>query len=183
MEDMRCARMAEQLPDLRPSLMRAVMRPGRRRAELERLSEVGFEFPSTNYRRVNGSDYRFAWGASDGPRADGNYASSIVKVDVRTGTSSAFTDGERIYGEPVFVARPGGVDEDDGVLLSVGAGEGAATSALAIIDARTMALLASAEVPDAIPLGFHGSFIRSQGGGTGDHGDPPGMPARAEHMQ
>jgi beta,beta-carotene 9',10'-dioxygenase len=163
MNDLRVDRMVEQLPDLRPSLVRVVMRPGRRRAERETLSDAGFEFPSTNYRRVNGGDYRFVWGAADGPRPDGSYASSIVKVDVRTGAFSAFSDGERVYGEPVFVARPGGGDEDDGVLLSVGTSQRADTSALAIIDAKTMALVASAEVPNAIPLGFHGSFIRQHG--------------------
>jgi len=161
MDDLRVERMAERLPDLRPSLIRIAMRRGRQRAELETLSDTGFEFPSTHYRRVSGSDYRFAWGAADGPQADGGYASSIVKVDVRTGASSAFSDGERVYGEPVFVARPGGSDEDDGVLLSVGASKRADASALAVIDAGTMALVASAEVPSSIPLGFHGSFIRA----------------------
>jgi beta,beta-carotene 9',10'-dioxygenase len=163
MDELRVDRMVERLPDLRPSLVRIVLRPGRQRAELETLSAVGFEFPSINYRSVSGRDYRFAWGAADGPRADGSYGSSIVKIDVRTGKSSVFTDGERIYGEPVFVARPGGTDEDDGVLLSVGASERSDASALAIIDARTMALVARAEVPGAIPLGFHGSFMRSTG--------------------
>lgn len=163
MNELRIERMVEQLPDLRPSLVRFIMRPGRRRAEREALSDVGFEFPSTSYRRVNGADYQFCWGAADGPQTDGSYASSIVKVDVRTGVSSSFSDGDRIYGEPVFVARPGGVDEDDGVLLTVGTSQRAETSALAIIDAKTMALLASAEVPSAIPLGFHGSFIRKGG--------------------
>jgi beta,beta-carotene 9',10'-dioxygenase len=162
-DEMRVDQMVEQLPDLRPSLVRLVMRPGRRRAEREKLSDAGFEFPSTNYRRVNGGDYRFVWGAADGPQPDDSYASSVVKVDVRTGASSAFSDRDRIYGEPVFVARPGGEGEDDGVLLAVGTSQRGETSALAIIDAKTMALLASAEVPDAIPLGFHGSFIRNNG--------------------
>jgi len=163
MDDLRVERMVDHLPDLRPSLVRITMHPSRRRAKVEKLSDTGFEFPSTNYRKVNGSDYRFAWGAADGPRGDGSYASSIVKVDVRAGSASAFSDGERVYGEPVFVARPGGSDEDDGVLLSVGASARVDTSALVIIDAKTMVLLASAEVPKAIPLGFHGSFIREQG--------------------
>jgi beta,beta-carotene 9',10'-dioxygenase len=166
MEELRVDRMIEKLPDLRPSLVRIAMHPGRRRAALETLSETGFEFPSTNYRMVNGSDYRFVWGAADGPASKGGYASSVVKVDVRTGESSAFSDAERVYGEPVFVARPGGRDEDDGVLLSVGASTRADTSALVIIDARTMALVASAEVPNAIPLGFHGSFVRRNGAGA-----------------
>lgn len=163
-EELRVDRMVQQLPELRPTLVRLVMRPGRRRAAYETLSDAGFEFPSTNYRRVNGEDYRFVWGAADGPQPDGSYASSVVKVDLRTGLSRSFSDGERIYGEPVFVARPGGKDEDDGVLLSVGSSQRAETSALAIIDAQTMALLASAEVPKAIPLGFHGSFLRRQAG-------------------
>jgi carotenoid cleavage dioxygenase-like enzyme len=158
-DDLRVERMVEQLPDLRPSLVRIVMHPGRTRAELEPLSDVGFEFPSTNYRRVNGSNYRFAWGAADGPEAADGYSSSIVKVDVRTGKSSAFSDGERVYGEPVFVSRPGGSDEDDGVLLSVGTSQRADSAALVIIDAKAMVPLATVEVPKSIPLGFHGSFI------------------------
>ncbi len=161
MDDLRVDRMVEHLPDLRPSLVRLVMHPGRKRVEIHKLSNAGFEFPSTNYRKVNGNDYRFVWGAADAPEADGSYGSSIVKVDVRTGTSSAFSDGGHIYGEPVFVGRPGGSDEDDGVLLSVGTSKQADTSALAIIDAMTMTLVASAEVPNSIPLGFHGSFIRT----------------------
>lgn len=163
MEELRVDRMLAKLPNLRPSLVRLVMRPGRRRAEREPLGDAGFEFPSINYRQVSGRDYRFVWGASDGPQAEGGYASTIVKVDVHTGALSTFADGEHIYGEPVFVARPGSTDEDDGVLLSVGSSQHAETSALAILDAKTMQLLASAEVSKAIPLGFHGSFIREHG--------------------
>ena len=159
MFDLRVERMIERLTDLRPSLVRLALRPGRTRVEVQRLSDVGFEFPSTNYRRVNGGDYRFAWGASDGPHAASDYPSSVVKVDLRSGKSTAFSDGERVYGEPIFVARPGGSDEDYGVVLSVGTSQRAETSALAVIDARTMTLLAKADVPNAIPLGFHGSFI------------------------
>jgi carotenoid cleavage dioxygenase-like enzyme len=159
-EDLRVDRMAEQLPDLRPSLVRIVAQPEKRRAMVEKLSDTGFEFPSIHLLKVSGSDYRYAWGAADGPHLDGGYPSSIVKVDLRGGATRSFCDGERIYGEPIFVARPGGRDEDDGVLLTVGSGQRTQTSALAIIDARSMALLAHAEVPTAIPLGFHGSFIQ-----------------------
>lgn len=162
-ETLRVDRMIARLPDLRPSLVRIRMQPGRAAAVIETLSDVGFEFPSTNYRRVNGRGYRYAWGAAGGPRAEGGYASSVVKVDVHTGASASFADDERVYGEPVFVARPGARDEDDGVLLAVGSRKTTDTSALAVIDAKTMALVASAEVPVAIPLGFHGSFVRSQG--------------------
>jgi beta,beta-carotene 9',10'-dioxygenase len=167
MGDLRVKRMVEQLPDLRPSLVRMIMTPGKARAELETLSDAGFEFPSTNYQRVSGRDYRFAWGVADWPQSDGNYASSVVKLDLQTQESRTLSDGDLVYGEPVFVARPGATDEDDGVLLSVGASQRTDTSALAVIDARTMELLARAEVPSAIPLGFHGSFMRSADSNAG----------------
>ena len=98
--------MIAELPDLRPSLVRIVMRPGVERATVEKLSDVGFEFPSTNYKRVSGRPYRFAYGASDGHRAGGAYSSAIVKVDIETGGSTSFSDDTHIFGEPLFVSRP-----------------------------------------------------------------------------
>lgn len=159
---LRTDRMAATLPDLRPSLMRITMRPGVERATLEKLSDTGFEFPSTHYKVANGRPYRFAYGAADALDTRGAYASAIVKADIETGRSSTFSDGTHVFGEPLFVSRPGGADEDDGVLLTVGAAQSAESSILAVIDAKTMALVASAEVPSSIPLGFHGSFVRKE---------------------
>jgi carotenoid cleavage dioxygenase-like enzyme len=161
MASLRTDRMIAALPELRPALVRIVMRPGVERATVEKLSDVGFEFPSIHYKQVSGHPYRFAYGASDGHQADGAYTSAIVKVDVETGASTRFSDDRLIFGEPLFIARPNGNGEDDGVLLSVGSAKNSETSLLAIIDAKTLALLASAEVPSSIPLGFHGSFVRA----------------------
>jgi carotenoid cleavage dioxygenase-like enzyme len=160
---LRTERMVAALPELRPSLVRIVVRPGIERATVEQRSDVGFEFPTTHYKRVSGRPYRFAYGASDGHQAGGAYTSAIVKVDVETGASTSFSDDRLIFGEPLFVSRPQGDGEDDGALLSVGSAKNSETSLLAVIDARTMALLASAEVPSSIPLGFHGSFMRTAG--------------------
>jgi carotenoid cleavage dioxygenase-like enzyme len=161
MASMRTDRMVAELPELRPTLTRIVMRRGVERATVEKLSGVGFEFPSTNYKLVGGRPYRFAYGASDGHQG-GAYTSAIVKVDTGTGSALSFSDGTFIFGEPLFVSRPGG-DEDDGVLLTVGSSQDSEVSMLAIIDARSMALLASAKVQSSIPLGFHGSFLRKEG--------------------
>lgn len=162
MWSLRTDRMAAALPELRPSLIRLVMRPGVDRVAAEKLTDVGFEFPSIHYKRVSGRSYGFAYGASDGHLAGGAYTSAIVKVNIETGVSTSFSNGTHIFGEPLFVARPGGDAEDDGVLLTVGSAQNAESSALAVIDARTMALLASAEVRSSIPLGFHGSFVRKE---------------------
>ena len=150
-----------QLPDLRPSLVRLTMRPGTERATYEKLSDVGFEFPSTSYRRTNGHDYQFVWGAADGPAAAASYTSSLVKIDITTGASTSYGDDDHVFGEPVFVARPGASAEDDGVIVSVGSHRTEDRSSLVIVDAATMSLVASAEVARSIPLGFHGSFVRA----------------------
>jgi beta,beta-carotene 9',10'-dioxygenase len=160
MASLRPDRMLASLPELTPSLLRISMRPGVERATVEKLSNCGFEFPSVHYKRVSGRPYRFAYGASDGHQAGGAYTSAIVKVDLETGRSTSFSEPALIFGEPLFVARPQGDSEDDGVLLSVGSAKSSETSLLAVLDAKTLALLASAEVPSSIPLGFHGSFLR-----------------------
>jgi carotenoid cleavage dioxygenase-like enzyme len=155
---LRVERMAARLPELRPKLVRLVMRPGVERVAVEQLGDAGFEFPAVNYMRVSGRPYRYAYGAANG--WDGAaYTSAVVKTDLSTGTPAMFIDADYIVGEPLFVARPGGVEEDDGVLLAVGSRREGEASILAIIDARTMALVASATVPSAIALGFHGSFV------------------------
>lgn len=160
---LRVERMSQSLPELRPKLVRLTLRPGVERASLEHLTDVGFEFPATNYRRVNGRPYRFAWGAADGPEPDGTYSSALVKVELETGASRSFNDGVHVFGEPLFVAHPQAESEDDGVLLSVGSSKQDETALLAVVDAKTMALVASAAVPSSIPLGFHGSFQRQEG--------------------
>jgi carotenoid cleavage dioxygenase-like enzyme len=161
---LRIERLNDHLPELRPDLLRITMKPGQERANSETLSDSGFEFPSTNYRRVNGRDYRFAFGATVVPRQSG-YDSRVVKVDVTNGTTQSYATGIDVFGEPIFVANPNGNAEDDGVLVAVGSREGADVATLAVIDAKTMELLASAEVASAIPLGFHGSFLRQKGEG------------------
>jgi beta,beta-carotene 9',10'-dioxygenase len=160
---LRVARMAVRLPDLRPAPMRVVMREGVERAAIEPLGETGFEFPSINYRQASGRPYRYAYGAANGPHIGADYPSAIVKVDLERGGAASFSHPDFIFGEPLFVARPGAIDEDDGVLLAVGSRREGEMSMLAIIDAQTMTVAARASVPSAIPLGFHGSFVRQEG--------------------
>jgi torulene dioxygenase len=59
-------------------------------------------------------------------------------------------------GEAIFVPRPGGTEEDAGVLLSVVLNGSTGTSYLLCLDARTMTEMGRAEVGMAIGFGFHG---------------------------
>jgi carotenoid cleavage dioxygenase-like enzyme len=56
------------------------------------------------------------------------------------------------------VAAPDAAREDDGVVLSVVLDGATERSCLLVLDAATFAELARAEVPHAIPFGFHGQF-------------------------
>jgi beta,beta-carotene 9',10'-dioxygenase len=85
----------------------------------------------------------------------------IVKIELggaRATVRRWYEDG--CYpGEPVFVARPGGDAEDDGILLSVVLDTGARASFLLVLDAATLTERARAAVPHHIPFGFHGTHF------------------------
>jgi carotenoid cleavage dioxygenase-like enzyme len=57
------------------------------------------------------------------------------------------------------VARPGGVGEDDGVLLSVVLDAERGTSFLLVLAADSFTELARAELPHPVLLGYHGQFF------------------------
>ena len=61
-------------------------------------------------------------------------------------------------GEPVFVPKPGSVQEDDGLILSVVLDSNKETSFLLTLNAQTFDEIARAEVPHHIPYGFHGQY-------------------------
>ena len=82
-----------------------------------------------------------------------------MKVDVHDGSSRIWREEGSHPGEPVFVATPGGTEEDDGVILSVVLDPAAGRSYLLVLDAGTFEERARAEVPHAIPFGFHGQFF------------------------
>ncbi|NGN63797.1 carotenoid oxygenase family protein [Streptomyces sp. A7024] len=125
---------------------------------VERLAEEPLELPRIAYERHNGSPYRYAYGVGAGDRDGGGFIDRLVKLDVTTGDTLLWS-GEGCYpGEPVFVAAPDAAGEDDGVVLSVVLDAAADSSFLLVLDARTYEMLARAEVPHAVPFGFHGMF-------------------------
>ena len=147
---------ADGFPGLRPSLTRWTMREGVRQARVETLLRDGFEFPTVSYRKANGQRHAASWGARIGRAAE---LSQIVRFD--GASERTFGEDGVVFGEPVFVARPGSTAEDDGVILSVGSSRTRDASSMVVLDARTLDELARADVPISIPLGFHGSFFRA----------------------
>src|SRR5205823_3388773 len=67
----------------------------------------------------------------------------------------------RVTREPVFVPRPDGEDEDDGVALSIVLDAERGRSFLLVLDGATFTERARAGVLHHIPFGFHGQFFGS----------------------
>jgi beta,beta-carotene 9',10'-dioxygenase len=122
---------------------------------------VSAELPRINYRRNNMRDYRWMYASANSE--DGDWMDEIVKVDVTSGETRRWAEPGCYAGEPVFVDRPGGSAEDDGVILSVVLDTNAERSFLLVLDAATFEEVARAEAPHHIPFGFHGQYFRDKG--------------------
>ncbi|KAH6605482.1 hypothetical protein Trco_004635 [Trichoderma cornu-damae] len=110
----------------------------------------------TIHPALAGKPYRYVYTTNS--RGLCVFADSIAKTDVHT-RGAVIWGGPKGHspGEPIFVPRPGGTDEDDGVLLSVVLDGTLEKSYLLCLDARTMEELGRAEAGFAIPMSLHGA--------------------------
>ncbi|MEM9131784.1 MAG: carotenoid oxygenase family protein [Actinomycetota bacterium] len=148
--------------DSLPQLERWTVDPGARRVTREVIDERFQEFP-----RVAGSalnlPYRYGYTTGVGDELAQWRFGSTFKHDLEKGTSQEFDHGPgRGAGEPVFVSRAGGTEEDDGWLLTVVHDEATDGSELVILDARDLDQpeVARVTLPGRVPNGFHGNWVR-----------------------
>jgi carotenoid cleavage dioxygenase-like enzyme len=122
------------------------------------LSPAPFELPRISYDAHNGRPYRYAYGVSAADPGGRNFLDQLRKLDVTTGETVLWEEPGCYPGEPVFVPAPEAKSEDDGVVLSVVLAPARQRSMLLALDGTSFRELARAEVPHAIPFGFHGQF-------------------------
>jgi beta,beta-carotene 9',10'-dioxygenase len=121
---------------------------------------VSTELPRINYGRNNSRDYRWVYAVANS--VEGDWHDEIVKVDVTSGDVRRWAQPGCYPGEPVFVERPGGTAEDDGVILSVVLDSTAERSFLLVLDATSFEEVARADAPHHIPFGFHGQYFAGE---------------------
>jgi beta,beta-carotene 9',10'-dioxygenase len=125
------------------------------RAEGRTLFEGPIEFPTTNYAEANLHPYRFCYGVGTD---SGSFNDRLHKVDVEHESDREWAEKGIHPGEPLFVPRPGGDTEDDGVLLSVALDTDEERSCVLVLDAAEFDEIARAYLPHALPFDFHGTF-------------------------
>jgi len=122
------------------------------------------EFPHVDRRRVGRRHrkvtllLREAFASANHP-----YFNSLARLDLESGKLERYAFGPDLLPEEhVFVPR-GGEDEDDGWLIGTCLDFRRGVTQLGVFDARRVSEgpLAVARLPYAIPLGFHGTFVRA----------------------
>ncbi|MGI9604920.1 MAG: carotenoid oxygenase family protein [Acidimicrobiales bacterium] len=138
-----------------PRLERWDIDPLRRTSSVTVIDESPNEFPRHRHS-VGGNAYRYGYSVS--PSFGGMWAT--LKHDLVTGERQEFDHGlGRASGEPVFIAREGSVDEDDGWLVTFVHDGGRAE--FVVIDAQDFSrgYVARVELPQRVPFGFHGNWV------------------------
>ena len=126
--------------------------------EPEILTKKGIEFPSLNKNFI-GQKYKYFYGTGFVTK-NGSYQNSVCKFDLELKTSSIWRENEHYYlSEPIFIANPSGVTEDDGILVvTVTDDRESARDFLLFLDGKTMKEVGRATFKASIPLSLHGVF-------------------------
>ncbi|XP_034416642.1 beta,beta-carotene 15,15'-dioxygenase [Cyclopterus lumpus] len=128
---------------------------GKLMCQAEVLCE-GFELPRMNYD-FNGKRHQFVYGNNV---EDSVLAKKIVKIDTDTKEMVYWSEDNCWPSEPVFIPRPNGESEDDGVVLSsVISSNPGLSSFILILDGRTLKEVARACVNTPLHKDMHGFFI------------------------
>merc|ERR1711892_1581692 len=114
-----------------------------------------FDFPTIN-EKYRGKSYCwvYGWVALDYSRH------TLIKRNVcGQGGEKMFSLEDQYYGEASFVANPDGVEEDDGVLVTIGFDGPAEQSYIMLLNATDMTPIDSAYTQHIVPFSFHVIFF------------------------
>jgi carotenoid cleavage dioxygenase len=144
--------------DTLPRLVRWQVDPVRRTTNATDIDTNVNEFPR-HRGSLTGKPYRFGYCAQVD---SGSMYWPTVKHDLVTGMRHVFDHGPgRAAGEPVFVARTGGTEEDDGWLVTFVHDGNDNSAEFVVIDAQDFSrgYVARVKLPQRVPFGFHGNWV------------------------
>ncbi|MFK8182934.1 MAG: carotenoid oxygenase family protein [Phormidesmis sp.] len=126
----------------------------------EVLIERYCEFPTIHPNKV-GRDYRYLYIGVAHESVGNAPLQGLLKRDMQTGEEQFWSASPRGFGgEPLFVARPNGIAEDDGWVLLWIYNAAHNRTELAIFDAQDISTgpIAKLNLKHHVPYGLHGSF-------------------------
>ncbi len=135
-----------------------VVNPATRTVSTTVIDASGQEFPR-HRGKLTAKPYRFGYTAGVSGTAP---EWPTYKHDLQTGQRWTFDHGPgRSAGEPVFIGREGGADEDDGWLMTFVHDVPKGTAELVVLDAQDFdrGEVARVMLPQRIPYGFHGNWV------------------------
>ena len=81
-----------------------------------------------------------------------------MRIDLDSGERREWRRPDAVHLEPLFVPRPGGVAQDDGVLLVPTLADDDDASVIAVLEAHSLEPLARLHAPQIVPFGFHAAW-------------------------
>lgn len=152
--------------DSKPTLDRWTINLTTGAVSTERRDDRPQEFPRIN-ETLLGAKHRFGYtlGVDGGYLSGGarDMSTAVYKHDYATGAREvAALDPDLLMGEMSFVPNPATSPasrvEDDGVLMGLGSRRDTDTGVLLLLDAQTLETRATVELPQRVPMGFHGNW-------------------------
>lgn len=155
-DDLRLDRRRAQQP-LRAGLRRVCYRmiDGRADATMQTLGHP-IELQQVHPARIGTARASVCWGAANAP--DGTFNDRTIRIDLDRDTVKTWQRPSAHHLEPLFVPRPGGESDDDGVLLVPTLADGDETTVVGVVDAATMQCIGELRLPQVVPFGFHAAF-------------------------
>lgn len=131
------------------------LQDGRSEAEPQDLGH-GIELQQVHPAAVGTRRAGVCWGAGSAP--DGRFSDRTLRWDLDRDRLTQWQRPGATQLEPLFVPRPGGHADDDGVLLVPTLADHDPTTMIGVVDARSMQALAELAMPQVLPFGFHAAF-------------------------
>jgi carotenoid cleavage dioxygenase-like enzyme len=155
-DDLALERLRQGVPPSYGRMVRYRLRPGRDAAEAEELA-AGLDLSQVHPGRVGRGRATVTWAAAiDVARP--SFFDRTIRLDLERGDRREWRRPGATHLEPLFVPRPGGASDDDGVLLVPTLSDEDPATVIGVLDARELAPLAFLRAPQVVPFGFHGAW-------------------------
>jgi len=141
-----------------PALLRYRLRPGHDEALPESLG-CAMDLQQVYPQAIGRRRARVCFGIG----SEASFADHVLQLDLDSGRQQRWQRARAMHLEPLFVPRPQGSADDDGVLLVPTLADDDAASRIVLLDAANLEELATVEAPQVLPFGFHAAFDAAAG--------------------